>query len=413
MPLTGVETHLCDLVAARRDDLLAQLAGYVAIPTGYGHRPGLDEFRRLLAARLESIGAELTLVDGEPRPAWLELPGATRSTDVPPTLVAQRPGAAGLPRILIVGHLDTVHDPDGDFRELTPSSDGRTVVGPGAVDMKGGIVVAINALEILAEAADRTGLDLGWTFVLNSDEETGSFHSDAALTAEAARHDVGIVLEPALPGGDLALERGGAGQFMIEVFGRSAHAGREFAKGVSAVVALAEVIGRLAALSEPGIGTVVNVGPLQGGLVTNTVPDYAACWGNVRFRDDTRAQQLGAAIDAVATGGGDTTARVVVHRRWSRPAKPATPEVRWLAATAQTVAGDLGGTLALSSTGGVCDGNILQAAGLPTLDTMGVCGGNLHRTDEFVEVESLVGRCRLLAVLLHRIAAGAATLAPR
>jgi len=410
MSLSDIETHLCDRVAARRDDLLAQLTSYVAIPTGYGHTPGLDELRRVLGARLEAIGATLTLVDGEPRPAWLDLPGATRSTDVPPTLVADRPGAAGVPRILIVGHLDTVHDPDGDFRELTPSSDGRTVVGPGAVDMKGGIVIAINALEILAEVADRSGLDLGWTFVLNSDEETGSFHSDAALTAEATRHDIGIVLEPALPGGELAVERGGAGQFKVEVFGRSAHVGREFTKGVSAVVVLAEVIGRLAALCEPDVGTVVNVGPLQGGLVTNTVPDYAACWGNVRFKDDTRAEQLGAAIDAMATGDGDTVPRVVVHRQWSRPAKPATPEVRWLAATAQTVAGDLGGTLPLTSTGGVCDGNILQAAGLPTLDTLGVCGGNLHRTDEFVEVESLVGRCRLLAVLLHRIAAGVATL---
>ncbi len=390
--------------------MLAQLASYVAIPTGHGHAPGLDELRRILGARLEALGAALTLVDGEPRPDWLDLPGATRSPDVPPTLVAQKTGADGLPRILIVGHLDTVHDPDGDFRELTPSPDGRTVVGPGAVDMKGGIVVAINALEILAEAADDTGLDLGWTFVLNSDEETGSFHSDAALAAEAARHDIGIVLEPALPGGELALERGGAGQFKIEAFGRSAHAGREFAKGVSAVVVLAGVIGRLAALSEPDAGTVVNVGPLQGGLVTNTVPDYAACWGNVRFKDDARARQLGAAIDAMATGDEGTVPRVVVHRQWSRPAKPASPEVRWLAATAQTIAGDLGGTLPLSWTGGVCDGNILQAAGLPTLDTLGVCGGNLHRTDEFVEVESLVGRCRLLAVLLHRFAAGVATL---
>ncbi len=410
MPLTDVEKHLCDLVAERRDDLLAQLAEHVAIPTGHGHTPGLDKYRELLAARLKALGAELMLVGGEPRPAWLDLPGVARSTDVPATLVAQRTGAAGLPLILIVGHLDTVHDPAGDFKQLTPSPDGRTVVGPGAVDMKGGIVIALNALEVLAEAADRTGLDLSWTFVLNSDEETGSFHSDVALTAQAELHDFGIVLEPALPGGELALERGGAGQFMIEAFGRSAHAGREFAKGVSAVVVLAEVIGRLAALSEPGDGTVVNVGPLQGGLVTNTVPDYAACWGNVRFRDDTRAEQLGAAIDAMAFGDGDAVPRVVVHRRWSRPAKPATPQVRWLAAAAKTVAEDLGGTLPFSSTGGVCDGNILQAAGLPTLDTLGVCGGNLHRPDEFVEVESLVGRSRLLAVLLHRIAAGVATL---
>lgn len=410
MPLTDVEKHLCDLVATRRDDLLAQLAEQVAIPTGQGHTPGLDRYRDLVAARLTALGAVVTLVDGRSRPGWLDLPGAPRSIAVPPTLVARRTGAAGLPRILIAGHLDTVHDPGGDFNALTPAPDGRTVTGPGAVDMKGGIVIAINALEVLAEAADRTGLDLSWTFLLNSDEETGSFHSDAALTDEATRHDFGIVLEPALPGGELAIARGGTGQFMIEAFGRSAHVGREFAKGVSAVVVLAELIGRLAALSEPDSGTVVNVGPLQGGLVTNTVPDYAACWGNVRYRADDRGEQLGAAIDALAIGDGDDVPRVVVHRRWNRPAKPATPEVRWLAAAAQTVAEDLGGTLPFTSTGGVCDGNILQAAGLPTLDTLGVRGGNLHRTDEFVEIDSLVERCRLLAVLLHRIAAGVATL---
>jgi len=228
---------------------------------------------------------------------------------------------------------------------------------------------------------------------------------DAALAAEAPRHDVGIVLEPALAGGALALQRGGSGQFMIEVFGRSAHAGREFTRGVSAVVALADVIGRLDGLSVPADGVIVNVGPLQGGRVTNTVPDHAACWGNVRYPDETRGTQLAAAIDALATGDSDTLPRIEVHRRWNRPAKPATDPVRRLADAARAIAEDLGDTLPFSSTGGVCDGNILQANGLPTLDTLGVRGGNLHRTDEFVEVASLVQRCSLLAVLLSRLGA--------
>jgi len=405
MPLDSDETRLFDLIAARRDDLLAQLTRDVAIPTGRGYTRGLDEYRERFAERLTALGARIDRVQGAPRPAWLDLPGAPRATEPTPTLVARRPGGPGAPRILIVGHLDTVHDPTGSFQELEVSADGQTAVGPGVVDMKGGLVIAINALEVLAEAATEPGTDVGWTFMLTSDEETGSFHSDPVLTAEAARHDVGIVLEPALPGGALALERSGSGQFMIEVHGRSAHAGREFTRGVSAVVELAEVIGKLNALAAPDEGVVVNVGPLEGGRVTNTVPDHAACWGNVRYPDDARGARLADAIDALGTGNVDTLPRVVVRRRWNRPAKPATDPVRRLADRVRSITEDLGGTLSFSSTGGVCDGNILQAAGLPTLDTLGVCGGNLHRTDEYIDVESLVQRCCLLAVLLWRLAA--------
>ena len=400
MTLNDLESRVRLLAAARHDDLYAQLAEHVGIPTGHGYAPGLDEYRNALATRLTALGARIDLVRGQARPAWLDPPGSPQATPVPPTLVARSPDVSGGRRILIVGHLDTVHDPTGSFQELAVSADGRTAVGPGVVDMKGGLVIAINALEVLAEAAT----DVGWTFMLTSDEETGSFHSDAALTAEAARHDVGIVLEPALPGGALALQRSGSGQFMIEVHGRSAHVGREFTRGVSAVVALAEVIGKLSALTVPDEGVVVNVGPLQGGLVTNTVPDHAACWGNVRYPDDARGARLADAIDALGTGHGDTLPRVVVHRRWNRPAKPAIDPVRRLADTVRLITEDLGGTLLFSSTGGVCDGNILQAAGLPTLDTLGVCGGNLHRTDEYVDVESLVPRCCLLAAFLWRIA---------
>lgn len=396
--LSPTEHRVCEVIGARGDDLVRQLAAHVAIPTGGGHRPGLDEYRGVLAERLAGLGADTQVLDGAKRPAWLDPPGSpVAAGPPPPILVARRRADGGHgPRILVVGHLDTVHDPGASFRELTADKGGRTATGPGAADMKGGIVIALTALEALAEA----GADVNWTVLLNSDEETGSFCSEAVLRAQAAEHDVGIVVEPALAGGALAIERSGSGQFMVEVFGRAAHAGRDFKQGVSAVVTLARLITALHGMTALEQGLIVNVGPLAGGKVTNAVPDHAALWGNVRYPDPGGARRLAESIESLAAEG---MPRVIVHKRWNRPAKPATYPVRRLAGLAQSAAEDLGQPLPLMSTAGVCDGNILQDAGLPTLDSLGVRGGNLHRTDEFVEIDSLVDRCRMLAVILARI----------
>ncbi len=398
MPLTESEQRITANIARRADEMLSDLARHVAIPTGCNFKPGLDEYRALVLARLIAIGAQIELVPGDPRPQWLNLPGAMSAEEsIPPVAIAKRHHVQGRLRVLIAGHLDTVHDPNGLFRTLAISTDGRTCVGPGAVDMKGGIVIALVALEALSEC----GIDLNWTFLLNSDEETGSFHSFNALTQAAQQHDAGIALEPAMPDGSLAVSRMGSGQFKIEAFGRSAHVGRDFDKGVSAVTALAEAIVKVAGMAHPQRGMITNVGPLQGGAVTNAVPDHAACWGNVRFADAATAEELGRSFDGLVRDQG--LPRVLVHRAFNRPAKPLTPAVGRLADAARNVAESLGQRLPFASTGGVCDGNILQQAGLPTIDTLGVRGGNLHRTDEFVEIASLVERASLLAVLLARL----------
>lgn len=402
MNTNGIEQRLCNLIQSKADVLLGQLGAHIAIPTGCNHAPGLDNYRRHIIDRLKALGAEIKLTPGTPAPQWLTLPNHTEATvSISPTLLAMRRGKTPTPRVLLAGHLDTVHDPAGSFRELTISTGSAIATGPGAVDMKGGIVIALNALEALTEC----GVDLSWTFLLNSDEETGSFHSFEAIANAAAEHDIGIALEPALPDGSLVVERMGSGQFKIEVFGRSAHAGRDFARGISAVNTLGELLVELAAMSDPQRGMIVNVGPLQGGAVTNAVPDYAACWGNLRFADSDAAEVLGRKLDGLATKD-DGLPRIVVHRLFNRPAKPLTPGTQQFAEAIQSVGHDLGQTFGLGKTGGVCDGNIMQAAGLPTIDTLGVCGGNLHRPDEFIEIPSLVDRCQLLAVVLARIAAG-------
>ena len=397
--------RVCAAVERRRDALLEDLRLHVGLPTGGYNRPALDETRERLASRLSVLGANFELVPGVPKPDWLW--GGSPAADVPPTAVCRRTGGTQRGRVLIAGHLDTVHDPGGDFRELNIRTDGRTATGPGCVDMKGGLVIAAAALEVLEEC----GVPAAWTFLMNSDEETGTYHSEGAIRAECARHDWGLALEPALPGGELAVERMGSGQFVIEAYGRAAHVGRDFAAGVSAVTALAERLVAVGGMADAAAGRIVSVGPIRGGVATNAVPDRAWAWGNVRYPTPEVGEEIGAMLDALATpgaGGGaeGEVPRVVVRRSFNRPAKPLIPATRRLAEQAREVAEGLGQRLAFGKTGGVCDGNIMQDAGLPTIDTLGVRGGGLHTPDEWIDLSSLVERCQLLAVLIARLSAG-------
>jgi glutamate carboxypeptidase len=402
MTLSAAEQRLRENIAARDSRLRAELAQHIAVPTGHNFTQGLDQYRDLLADRLKALGATIEVVPGIPRPNWLDLPSekSASSNAIPPTLIARNAKNSNAKRILIAGHLDTVYDPHCSFREITVAPDGRTAVGPGVVDMKGGILIAMHALEALAEC----GIALNWTVLLNSDEETGSFHSYDAIFQAAKQHDVGLALEPALPDGSLVVERMGAGQFKIEVFGKSAHVGRDFTRGISAVNRLCEIVAEIAKISDPTNGLIVSVGPLEGGKATNVVPDHAACWGNMRFSKPQAAELLQKKLAAFASQA-DSLPRVVVRQTINRPVKLLTESVRTLADSARRAAEDLGQQLHFGSTGGVCDGNIMQHAGLPTIDTLGVRGGNLHRTDEFIELASLVERCQLLAVLIARLSA--------
>lgn len=395
MPLSHAEQQLCQFIASRHEPLVEDLTLHVNTPTGGFNTPALDETRERFCHRLTRLGADVSLRAGDAKPRWLF--GADADYGVPPTAICSRL-VPGRPRILIAGHLDTVHDPESAFRELTFAPDGRTATGPGCVDMKGGLVIAVAALEAL----EAVGLEASWSFVFNSDEETGSFHSFNALREEAGKHDVGLAIEPALPGGELAIERMGAGQFMIEARGRSSHVGRDFTAGVSAVNALARALVAVSQMPDPANGRILSVGPLQGGPVTNAVPDLARAWGNVRFPTPQAGQEIAQMLDALATEP-DAMPSVQVRRSFNRPAKPLTPQVEKLGLRARVAAEDLGQKLPFAKTGGVCDGNILQDAGLPTIDTLGVRGGGLHTPNEWIELPSLVERCQLLAVLIHRL----------
>lgn len=399
--LSDLETKLCRMIEGRAGALLEDLRLHVGLPTGGDNRAALDETRGRLVARLEALGATMELVPGDPRPEWLY--GIAKDGWIPPSAVCRRDrGAVRGRRILLTGHLDTVHDPRGNFRTLSIAPDGKTATGPGCVDMKGGLVILVAALEALEEA----GASSSWTVLLNSDEETGSYCSEQAIRAESRRHDIALTVEPAMPGGELAIERLGSGQFMIECQGRSAHVGRDFEHGVSAVTALAERIIAIGRIPEPSRGKIACVGPVEGGHATNVVPDNARAWGNVRFPSREIADELREALEALATRP-DAMPSAVVRTSFIRAAKPLTQGTHRLALQAKAAAEDLGQSLPFGKTGGVCDGNIMQDEGLPTIDTLGVRGGGLHTAKEWIELASLVERCQLLAVLMTRLSAGA------
>ncbi|MEM9661694.1 MAG: M20/M25/M40 family metallo-hydrolase [Planctomycetota bacterium] len=385
------ESRVIGAIEKRRAALLDDLRWHVETPTGPGGEDGIDRSRAAIVRRLEAVGGSTVSLPGDPRPEWMG--GNER---IPVSTVTSSSDGKGT-RVLVAGHLDTVHRADGPFQKLTIRGDG-TATGPGCVDMKGGLIIALHAIEALHDVGAR----VNWSFFLNADEETGTYHSDVALRRVSGEHDFGIALEPALAGGELAVERAGSGQFMVEVEGRSAHVGRAFTDGVSAVTRLGEVLVTCGKMPEPDRGKVLNVGPISGGSVTNAVPDHAQAWGNVRFPDGVVGDELARELDALATAG-DGLPRVRVYRSFNRPAKPLQPGTQRLAEMARSAAESLGQSLPFAKTGGVCDGNIMQDAGLPTIDTLGVRGGGLHTPDEWIELASLVERCQLLAVLLLRL----------
>jgi len=403
MPDPALESDLRAALDERAPRMRDDLARHVAIPTGWNHTPGLDEYRGLLIDRLRAIGAVVEKRPGDPKPDWL-LGGGDGA--IAPIAVcrseAMQRGDSAAARVLICCHLDTVFDPAGDFREMTIAEGGETAVGPGVVDMKGGILTTLNALEVLHQLGAKTP----WTLVLTSDEETGSYCSDRVMREEAGNHDIGLATEPALPGGELAVERMGAGQFLVETTGRSAHVGRNFTDGVSAVTALAEALVAISTMPDPARGRTVSVGPLKGGDATNAVPDSAAGWGNARFPTKEIGDEIIAMLEALQRDEDldAGVAGVRIKHSFKRPAKPLTEPTRQLALIARRAAEDLGQKLPFASTGGVCDGNILQDAGLPAIDTLGVRGGGLHTTDEWIELKSLPERAQLMAVLLARLA---------
>src|SRR3954469_25100740 len=306
-------------------------------------------------------------------------------------------GAGSGPRVLLIGHMDTVFD-DGTAAARPYRVEGERAFGPGVSDMKGGLLAGFMALEALREA----GIDLAATYVCNPDEEIGSVFSKAIIQEAARSADACFVLECARANGNVVSARKGITDLRIDVAGRAAHAGVEPEKGSNAILEAAHKILALQALNGRWEGVTVNVGVIEGGTRPNVVPDRCSLQVDMRSpREDLFAEAEAEArriAEANTVPGVESTARLMAEHR-PMEKSPATAR---LVSLARTVAGELGFEVADQATGGASDANTTSALGVPTLDGLGPIGGDAHGEDEWLDLSSVVPRVTLLAGLVAR-----------
>ena len=307
-------------------------------------------------------------------------------------------------KVLMTGHTDTVFAKDHSFQEPVWLDD-NTLNGPGVADMKGGILVMLNALQAFEETS--LAEQVGWEVLRSPDEETGSLASAKILADRAKAADIGLTYEPALADGTLAGARKGSGNYTVVVTGKAAHAGREFYNGRNAVVALSSIITALASLSGERPEMTVNPAVIKGGVAPNVVPDMAWCRFNVRLKEPEDAQYFERKVsEIVAAWDGVDGYSVQLHGGINRPPKALSDANILLMDVIKSCGTELGIKVDYVPTGGCCEGNNLAAAGLPNVDTLGVRGGMIHSADEFVCVDSFAERAKLSALILMAFASG-------
>ncbi len=302
-------------------------------------------------------------------------------------------------QILLLGHSDTVW-PVGTLRRRPfREADGR-LWGPGVLDMKAGIAMAIEAVRLLARLNRPVGRRV--VLLLSSDEEIGSPTSRDLIEREARRSDAVLVLEPGTGlEGKLKTARKGVAVYTIRVLGQAAHAGVDFAAGANAVVELARQIQRAAGFTRLARGITVSPGVVRGGTRSNVVPEEAAVEVDVRVPRLKDAEDLDRRFRAL--NPYDERCRIEVTGGLNRPPMERSPGGLRLFRLARELAREIGLELEESSSGGGSDGNFTAALGVPTLDGLGAVGEGAHAENECVLVDRIAERIAVLAGLIQAI----------
>ena len=376
-------------IAADLPAYLEDLEELVNIDCGTYTPEGVDEVGRWTAGFLSDLGAEIDILPD---------PGGRFGN----TVVATFHGMTDGPRVLLIGHMDTVFDP-GTVAERPFRIDDGSAHGPGVTDMKSGLLAGLYALKSIIGELGGLPFDR-LTFIANPDEEIGSPTSAVHIREAAADVDVCLVLECARANGDIVSARKGILDTRLTVHGRAAHAGVEPEKGRNAILEAARVVRDLHALNGRWPGVTVNVGKIAGGTRPNVVPERCEIEVDVRATTPMGLRQVEDAIrKVVATTEIDgTSVEPHVMVAW-QPMEKLARSGR-LVEHAQSVAERLGFTVNDTSTGGASDANTTSGMGVPTLDGLGPIGGNDHSPAEYLETDSIVPRTAMLAGLLLAIA---------
>jgi glutamate carboxypeptidase len=295
--------------------------------------------------------------------------------------------------LLLLGHLDTVW-PLGTLKSMPWREAGGRLWGPGVLDMKAGLMMALTALKSLREL---DALKRPVTMLLNSDEEVGSTISRPITERLAMESAAVFVLEPA-QGLAYKTARKGVGEYRLHVAGVASHSGVDFERGRSAIREMARLVETVSGFTDPARKRTVNCGVIGGGTRSNVVAAEAFAEVDVRIAKASDA----ARVDRLFRGlkVTDKGCRLTITGGINRPPMERTAGTVALFKQAKTLAADLGFVLDEASTGGGSDGNFTSALGVPTLDGMGAVGDGAHAAHESVLKKHLIPRTTLLAAMI-------------
>ncbi len=380
-----------DTLTGREAAMLAAIERLVSVNSFTENAAGGARVGEMLAAELRSIDGVAVR--------------SVASSRFAPHLVAATAAAEASAEgcVAIVGHLDTVFPP-GSFEGFR--RDGALARGPGVLDMKGGLVLAIEAMRALGAAGLLARARV--RFVIVSDEEVGSPEGQPILRRELAGAACALVLEAGRARDAVITARKGTGGVRVTATGKAAHAGNAHDKGANAIWALARFIDRAQALTDYARGVTVNTGTVSGGQSKNTVPDQALAALDFRFERVVDGEAMVAALRAAAADAASSVpgtslsvegglARLPLERTDANVAL-----YREYAAHARAVGLGDGEAPLL---GGGSDASTTAAMGIPSIDGLGPRGSGFHTKDELIEVATLVPKAEAMAAFIAARAA--------
>ena len=309
-----------------------------------------------------------------------------------------RTPAATARSILLVGHHDTVFPP-GHFEGWR--EDGRRAIGPGALDMKGGLAVIRTALAALDEVGALA--DLPIIAISVSDEEVGSPTSAAHLRELADGAACALVFESGRANDMIITRRKGVGAMTVTAHGKAAHAGNNHKDGANAIWGLARFVDAAQQLTDYARGVTVNVGQLTGGTSKNTVPEKAECMLDLRYETVADAEYLVAALRTAADLAAASIPGVRIEvfggaNRLPLERTPRSAALRDEYAACARASGLGDGEAPLL--GGGSDANTVAPLGVPAIDGLGPRGAGFHTSTEYVELDTFVPKAEALVRFL-------------
>lgn len=383
--LAGQEAQITAWLASQQDAMLALLRDAVNTDSGSYDKAGVDAVGQLFIDFFQQHGLVTAREAHERFGDAIHI----RLDDTRPN---EKP-------ILLMGHRDTVF-PKGEVARRPFSVDGGRAYGPGVCDMKGGLV--INAF-VLAAFKRFGGAPAPLAGLITSDEEIASPSSRPIIERVARQARCVFNSEPGRPSGAVVTGRKGGVFLGFEVFGKAAHSGGNFEKGISAIGELAHKVVAMHALTDLARGVTINVGTIKGGQSVNTTAPHAEGQIDLRYiKPEDRATTLAALQEIIdrATVPG-TTAKLEIRGEFLPLATTAAAED--LFASYQNAARDAGLSIAGEFSGGCADSGFTAAVGCPTLCSTGPVGGNAHTPEEYLEIATLVPRAQAMALAILRL----------